>query len=85
MKVPGFTAEASLYKLGANYRMMAGGNASNFRVVQQALRSRRECYLQCGRIFGDCLNACGFNYPCYHRCNDRFSQCSSRCVIPIPG
>jgi hypothetical protein len=72
MKVPGFNAEATVYKTQGNYRTVGGQFYSNtinnsLNLVQAALPSGIfdpfSCFLGCGAEYSGCLNICKWYLP----------------------
>jgi hypothetical protein len=69
MTMPGFTAEASLYKTNGCYQLIASGgflSDGSTTVVPQGCGFFR--WLACGAAVGACVPLCGINIPCYVGC-----------------
>jgi len=81
MSVPGFAAEASLYRSGMNYRAKAGV-AAPFGVVPAAMV--QSCQSQCGRNMLDCDRHCSIsNDACRARCLQAAISCSNTCSMAL--
>jgi hypothetical protein len=83
MNLPGFTAEASLYRSGYGYRAaVKGGPAGTAQVLPQASLSK--CYERCSNFFWNCDGACrraGDSGVCLNRCLSMANMCDLGCEM----
>jgi hypothetical protein len=64
MNMPGFSAEASLYKTSGSYRMAGALGQADAAIRPAALDA--ECVLEWGGAY--CRRQCGSSRTCYTRC-----------------
>ena len=75
MDIPGFAAEASLYKTGRVYRGYSRGGDTAPSVVA-ALSCDNACHLD----LATCIALCGFlDFPCDALCGLHWVQCNNQC------
>lgn len=77
MNMPGFTAETSLYKTHAHYRLIGGLVRGSGVVPQQS-----DCEIACGVADAACLIGCIASGPFYPLCA---SACTVATVICLGG
>jgi hypothetical protein len=75
MKIPGFTAEKSVYTTSRPYRMVQGNHGAM--AIQPATMTPQECY----RRDSNCTQFCGkvkdpyWRYECFALCNKYLDNC----------
>ncbi len=94
MQIPGFNAEAAIYKAKRNYRTVGGrthaDNINNSLNLAQAafplgIFDPFSCILDCGRGYSDCLGICKYgsyvmNSVCAKRCWNNYLACRLGCM-----
>ncbi len=81
MSIPGFAAEASLYRSNMTYRAKAA-TAVTFGVMPAAMV--QSCQSRCGRDMLDCNRHCSINNDaCWARCLQTAISCSNTCSMAL--
>jgi len=71
MRIPGFAAEASLYKSGRVYRCYCGGHPAT------GVFAANLCADACDAIKDVCEAACGFDFVCLGGCLTAYEVCKA--------
>jgi hypothetical protein len=81
MNLPGFNAEASLYRSGVGYRLAATRGPARAGVTRVTPQSSW-CYNKCASFWSNCHETCrsvGFNWVCIDRCLGMTAVCETGC------
>jgi hypothetical protein len=81
MNLPGFDAEASLYRSAVGYRLAATSGPAHAGVTSVTPQSSW-CYNKCANFWWNCHETCrqvGFNMVCIDRCLGMTAACEAGC------
>lgn len=79
MNTPGFSADASLYRMTTSYRMMAFDISSSSQILPVSVS--RFCGSGCAAASNDCTRQCSpYDTACRDTCTDQFFGCYGFCT-----
>jgi hypothetical protein len=75
MNMPGFNAEASLYKSNGRYQ------AEAFKQANEGVYPARIACDTCSDVYDDCLDGCGNTPRCRTSCRRVLDNCLNNCIV----